>query len=157
MQFRLIHSHSDDAIFSDRELSLASVLILENYAVPDNQDDVPTPLSRYSSSESVLRLDGGDTSSNGSVAEKAMMFELTAHIQNTRNSPRSSAPNGDGHRSPSKFSPSPRKQKTEKQKPNKAAKELNGSAVAEPKAYNFQETQQLLMNQSWGDIMDAES
>lgn len=136
--------------FLDREVNLASILILENFAVPSNQDDVPTPLSRYSSSENVLRLDGG---SSGSVAEKALMFELTAHIQNSRNSSPKLQPNGksDGQKSPSRFSP--RKTLAIDENPKIT---VNG---AENKNKNVQDMleQQMLGNRSWGDIMDAES
>lgn len=116
--------------------------------MPSNQDDTPTPLSRYSSSESVLRLDGG---SSGSVAEKALMFELTAHIQNNRNSPKLH-PNGtnDGQRTPSRFSP-------RKTLPNENLK--NAENGTEEKSNNVQDllTEQMLGNRSWADIMDAES
>lgn len=129
-------------------MNLASILILENFAVPSNQDDTPTPLSRYSSSENVLRLDGG---SSGSVAEKALAFELTAQIQNSRNSPCKLQANGtsDGQRSP-RFSP----RKT--LSPDSEKRVGNGT---EDKSNNVQEllTQQMLGNRSWGEIMDTES
>lgn len=146
--------------FIDHEVNLASTLILENFAVPANQDDTPTPLSRYSSSESVLRLDGGSNPS-ASVAEKAMMFELTANMQNSnRLSPKPKS-NGtsDGRKSPARFSASPRKTlANEEAKENKESVKTvtNGS---DDKNTNFQDmlTQQLMTNRSWADIMDAES
>lgn len=127
-------------------MSLSSVLILENFAVPANMDDTPTPLSRYSSSESVLRLDGG-SNPVGSVAEKAMMFELTEQMQNSRKTSPRPKSNGtsDGQKSP-RFSSSPR------------ANNKNIS-YGDDKSNSFQDllTQQLLENKSWGEIMDAES
>lgn len=150
--------HCFSFLFLDHEVNLASILILENFAVPANIDDTPTPLSRYSSSESVLRLDGG-SSSDGSVAEKARMFELTASLQNSRNTP-SPRPNSNGHKSPSRFSSSPRKSEPEKD----AQKENNGNVKnvligGEEKSSNFQDmlTQQLLSNKTWAEIMDNES
>ncbi|XP_055299658.1 tudor and KH domain-containing protein homolog isoform X2 [Sitodiplosis mosellana] len=148
-------------IIDDHEVSLASILILENFAVPANQDDAPTPLSRYSSSENVLRLDGG-SNPTGSVAEKAMMFELTANIQNSRNTspmPKSNGSSSDGQRSP-RFSSSPRRNNIQKKK---ATKEKNNSVKnlsnGDDKSGNFQEllTQQLLANKSWSELMDSES
>lgn len=128
------------------------MLILENFAVPANIDDTPTPLSRYSSSESVLRLDGG-SNSEGSVAEKARLFELTASLQNSRNTP-SPRPKSNGHKSPSRFLSSPRRNEPEKDTP----KESNGN-IKNGSSSNFQDmlTQQLLANKSWSEIMDAES
>lgn len=143
----------------DHEVNLASILILESFALPANQDDTPTPLSRYSSSESVLRLDGGSNPS-GSVAEKAMMFELTASMQNNRQSPKPKL-NGrnDGQKSPARFSTSPRRSHH-----NEAQKESNGSIRnvtnnGDDKTTNFQDmlTQQMMTNRSWSEIMDAES
>lgn len=147
-------------IYLDHEVNLASILILENFAVPANQDDTPTPLSRYSSSESVLRLDGGNSSSSGSVAEKAMMFELTASMQNNRTSPMPRT-NGisDGQKSPSRFSSSPRRGDLV----NDAQKQSNGNIKnvtnGDDKTTNVQDllTQKMLTNRSWGDIMDTES
>lgn len=146
----------------DHEVNLASILILESFAVPANQDDTPTPLSRYSSSESVLRLDGGSNSS-GSVAEKAMMFELTANMQNSRNNSPKLKSNGiaDGQKSPLRFSASPRRNL-----PSEAPKE-NGSVKNhtndnDDKNTNFQDmlTQQMTNGYGeklWSEIMDAES
>lgn len=143
------------------EVNLASILILENFAVPANQDDAPTPLSRYSSSESVLRLDGNSTSS-GSVAEKAMMFELTANMQSNRLSPKPHSI--DGQLSPARrHSPSPRPNHKSNDSP--IQKERNGNVKhstvngSDDKQTNFQDmlTEQMIANRNWGDIMDTES
>lgn len=130
--------------------------------MPANQDDTPTPLSRYSSSENVLRLDGGSNSAS-SVAEKTMMFELTANIKNNRNSsspkPKTNG-NSDGQRSP-RFSSSPRRNNIQENK--KQTNENNTSnknlSNGDDKSSNFQDllTQQLLANKSWSEIMDTES
>lgn len=143
------------------EVNLASILVLENFAVPANQDDAPTPLSRYSSSESMLRLDGSSNSSS-SVAEKAMMFELTANMQSNRLSPKPRPI--DGTSSPSRHSPSPRPHhqsndssvQTEKNGNAKHSTTTNGT---DDKQTNFQDmlTQQMMANRNWGDIMDTES
>lgn len=129
--------------------------------MPANQDDAPTPLSRYSSSENVLRLDGGSNSS-GSVAEKAMMFELTANIQNSRNTSPMPKSNGtsDDQRSP-RFSSSPRRNNSQEKKMQ--TKEKTGSVKnlsnGDDKSKNFQDllAQQLLANKSWSELMDSES
>lgn len=143
------------------EVNLASILILENFAVPANLDDTPTPLSRYSSSESVVRLDGSSNSS-GSVAEKAMMFELTANMQSNRLSPKPRSSNG--QTSPARNSPSPRPHPQTNDSPAKKEKKrsakpttMNGNS--DEKQTNFQDmvTQQTIGNRKWGDIMDAES
>lgn len=138
-------------------MNLASILILENFAVPANQDDAPSPLSRYSSSESILRLDGSSNSS-GSVAEKTMMFELTANMQSpSRLSPKPQS--NDGQSSPARQqspTPAPRTKKEKKSKAKHAT--TNGSS--DDKQTNFQDMlteQQILANRNWGDIMDAES
>lgn len=148
----------NNLLISDHEVNLASILILENFAVPANQDDAPTPLSRYSSSESVLRLDGVSNSS-ASVAEKAMMFELTANMQNNRLSPRPKS-NGlnDDRKSPSRLSPSPRKNQTieEQNESNGSIKNFT-SDHCDDKNANFQEVLTQQMNRSWADIMDDES
>lgn len=155
--------------FLDHEVSLASILILENFAVPTNIDDMPSPLSRYSSSESVLRLDGG-SDPNGSVAEKARMFELTANLQNSRNTP-SPNPRANGyharHKSPSEFSLSSRSNDSvqDEQNENNVNTEIEynkknaPNGIEEKNSSNFQDllTEQLLMNKSWADLMDSES
>lgn len=128
--------------------------------MPANQDDAPTPLSRYSSSENVLRLDGGSNSS-GSVAEKAMMFELTANIQNSRNTSPMPKSNGtsDDQRSP-RFSSSPRRNKKEnKKQTNEKNSSVKNLSNGDDKSSNFQDllTQQLLANKSWSELMDSES
>lgn len=142
-------------------MNLASILILENFAVPANLDDTPTPLSRYSSSESVVRLDGSSNSS-GSVAEKTMMFELTANMQSSRLSPKPRS--SDGQTSPTRNTPSPRPQHQPNDTPAKKEKKrkskqsaVNGSS--DEKQTNFQDlvAQQTIGNRNWGDIMDAES
>lgn len=142
-------------------MNLASILILENFAVPANQDDAPTPLSRYSSSESVLRMDGNSNSS-GSVAEKTMMFELTANMQSNRLSPKPRSI--DGQLSPARrHSPSPRP--NHKSKDSAIQKETNGNVKhstvngSDDKQTNFQDmlTEQMMANRNWGDIMDTES
>lgn len=145
-------SFLSNTFFLDHEVNLASILILENFAVPANIDDTPTPLSRYSSSENVLRLDGG-SNSDGSVAEKARMFELTASLQNNRNTP-SPRPKSNGHKSPMRFSSSPRRSEPEKDIPT----DTNGTIKTVSNS-NFQDmiTQQLLANKSWGEIMDTET
>lgn len=125
--------------------------------MPANLDDTPTPLSRYSSSE-CLRLDGGSNPS-GSVAEKAMMFELTANIQNSRNgSPRSNG-TSDGQKSP-RFSSSPRRNNTQanKKQTNENSTSIKNLTNEDDKSNNFQDllTQQLLANKSWSEIMDSE-
>lgn len=140
-------------------MNLGSILILENFAVPANQDDVPTPLSRYSSSESVLRLDGSSNSSS-SVAEKTMMFELTANMQSSRLSPKPRSI--DGQMSPARHSPDPR---PNHQNDTSIQKEKNGNVKhstmngSDDKQTNFQDmlTQQMIANRNWGDIMDTES
>lgn len=142
-------------------MNLASTLILESFAVSANQDDAPTPLSRYSSSESVLRLDGSNSS--GSVAEKAMMFELTANMQSSRLSPKPRS--NDGQSSPARHSPSPRPHHQSNDSPAKTETNgnvkhstMNGSG-GDDKQTNFQDmlTQQIIANRNWGDIMDTES
>lgn len=141
-------------VVAGHEVNLASILILENFAVPANQDDAPTPLSRYSSSESVVRLDGGPNTS-GSVAEKAMMFELTANMQNSRYSPKPKS-NGtsDGQKSPARFSSSPRRTQTN----DSTQKEQATVNSGDEKQTNFQDMlNEHIMNRSWGDIMDSES
>lgn len=128
--------------------------------MPANLDDTPTPLSRYSSSENVLRLDGGSNPS-GSVAEKTMMFELTANIQNSRNGSPRSKTNGtsDGQKSP-RFSSSPRRNNTqENKKPtNENSTDIKNLSNGDDKSNNFQDllTQQLLANKSWSELMDSE-
>ena len=142
------------------EVNLASILILENFALPTNQDDAPTPLSRYSSSESVLRLDGSSNSS-GSVAEKTLMFELTANMQSNRLSPKPRS--NDGQSSPKRHSPSPRPHPQPNDSP--AKKEKNGNVKnttmngSDDKQTNFQDmlSHQMIANRNWGDIMDTES
>lgn len=157
-------------VITGHETNLASILILENFAVPANLDDTPTPLSRYSSSESVLRLDGSSNSS-GSVAEKTMMFELTANMQSSRLSPSPKPRSTDGQSSPTRNSPSPRPRNQSNDSPAKKEKKnsvkqptVNGSADdkqtnGDDKQTNFQDmlTQQIMANRNWGDIMDAES
>lgn len=139
--------------------------MLENFAVPANQDDAPTPLSRYSSSESMLRLDGGSNSS-GSVAEKTMMFELTASMHSSRLSPKPRPI--DGTSSPARHhSPSPRSNNHHQNNESPVKTETNGTVKHPPvngggsdvKQTNFQDllTQQMMANRNWGDIMDTES
>lgn len=129
--------------------------------MPANQDDTPTPLSRYSSSENVLRLDGGSNPS-GSVAEKALAFELTANIQNSRNTSPRPKSNGtsDGQRSP-RYSSSPRRNNIQenKKQTNENNTSIKNLSNGDDKSSNFQDliTQQLLANKSWGEIMDSES
>lgn len=155
---------------SDREVSIASVLILESYAVPDNHISTPKPLSRYSSSESVVRSEGGGSSSShsGSVAEKTMAFELTANLQNSVSngsiSPR--------HRSPAKNSLTPDHKKSNGT--NDAHHETNGknvvdklrassprnatsTPVAESAVKNGFSVVESMANRSWSEIMEAES
>lgn len=133
--------------------------------MPANLDDTPTPLSRYSSSESVVRLDGNSSNSSGSVAEKTMMFELTANMQSSRLSPKPRT--SDGQTSPTRNSTSPRPQhqqpngspvkKERKRKAKQQQSAVNGSS--DEKQTNFQDlvAQQTIGNRNWGDIMDAES
>lgn len=117
---------------------------------------MPKPLSRYSSSDSVLRLDSGSNHS-GSVAEKAMMFELTANLQN-QNSPNKT----NGSRSPvpsPKMSPRKKrtaaKQETPKENNENTQNVANG---ADNKTNsNVQDMFHDIANRSWADIMDAES
>lgn len=141
-------------------MSLASILILENYAVPANIDETPSPLSRYSSSESVLRLDGG-SDPNGSVAEKARMFELTANLQNSRNTP-SPNPRSNGshsrHKSPSLFSSSPRRSEPlqDIKKDDIITNSLSNGIEDKNSQFKDMLTQQLLANKSWADLMDGE-
>lgn len=152
-------SYCDFRTIIEHEVNLASTLILENFAVPANQDDTPTPLSRYSSSESVLRLDGGSNPS-ASVAEKAMMFELTANMQSNRLSPKPKS-NGtsDGRISPARFSSSPRRTLLNEQPKESIESVKNVTNGSDDKNTNFQDmlTQQMMTNRSWADIMDAES
>lgn len=80
---------------------------MEGFARPDNTVELPKPLSRYASSESIPRTDGTN-GHIGSVAEKALMFELNASLNNSNGNLKSS--NGKltppGHKSPSgKLSP----------------------------------------------------
>lgn len=151
-------------VFLGHEVNLASIMVLENFAVPTNQDDAPTPLSRYSSSESMLRLDGGSNSS-GSVAEKTMMFEMTANMHSSRLSPKPRPV--DGTSSPARHSPSPKPNNHHHPSDDSPAKtEKNGSVKHstingsdDSKQTNFQDllTQQMMVNRNWGDIMDTES
>lgn len=162
--------------FADREVSISATLILENFAVPDNHISTPKPLSRYSSSESVLRSDGGSSSHSGSVAEKAMMFELTANLQNNSSngsiSPR--------HRSPAKFSSTPEHKKSngssemcqesngnniqntlKKSMPNQVTstpnKELSITTKPNNTNSNGFSAVESVANRSWSEIMEAES
>lgn len=111
-----------------------------------------TPLQRYSSSENVLRLDGGTTNYGGSVAEKAMMFELTANLQsNGAGTSPNSKMNGslNGQRSPVK---TPRKNR------KKGEKENNGNVQNLSHSTETNNAQRnLLGNRSWAEIMEAEA
>lgn len=157
-------------------MSIAATLILESFAIPDNHISTPKPLSRYSSSESVLRSDGGSSTQSGSVAEKAMMFELTASLQNNGSngsvSPR--------HRSPAKFSSTPEHKKSngfsetsQEHNGNNTPNTLNTSptksVTSAPKSEepitskpdtannNGFSAVESLANRSWSEIMEAES
>lgn len=151
-------SNNFDCLILDREVNLAATLILENFAVPLNHTDTPTPLSRYSSSDSVLRLDG---SSNivGSVAEKAMMFELTANLQA---SPKKINGNNNSPIPSPKQKISPRKRRfaanTEKQTENNENIK-NTANVADHKAVpsSVQDLLDDMAKQSWSDLVEAES
>lgn len=139
----------------DREVNLAATLILENFAVPMNHTDTPTPLSRYSSSDSVLRMDGSHV---GSVAEKALMFELTANLQ-------ASPSKTNGSKSPV---PSPKQMMSPRKKRFGASVEKltenneniqNTANVTDNKAVqsNVQNLLDDIANQSWADLVEAES
>lgn len=133
-------------------MNLASTLILENFGVPTNHLCVETPLSRYSSSENVLRLDGG-SSNNSSVAEKAMMFELQANLQlNGGSSPKSNHGNSNGQPLP-KVKPSPRKNRHANEKENNG----NIQNMSQANESNGSNQPNLLGNRSWAEIMEAES
>lgn len=174
--------------FVGRDVSVAATLILEGFALPDNHsNDAPLPLSRYSSSDSVLRLDGGN-SHTGSVAEKAMMFELTASLHNNSNSYKSS--NGKispaGQRSPSKYATKFEQNNVliDNQKENNGnienttltgtsspkkpfANHLNSSGLIDTERQQAQNhannnnkhfnSIDSIANRSWSDIMEAES
>lgn len=138
-------------------MNLAATLILENFAVPMNHTDTPTPLSRYSSSDSVLRMDGSPNHV-GSVAEKALMFELTANLQ-------ASPSKTNGSKSPV---PSPKQMMSPRKKRFGASVEKltenneniqNTANVAENKAVqsNVQNSLDDIANQSWADLVEAES
>lgn len=158
-------------------MSIAATLILESFAIPDNHISTPKPLSRYSSSESVLRSDGGSSSHSGSVAEKTMMFELAASLQNDSSNNGSVSPR---QRSPAKSSSTPEHKKsngfTEScQKTNDTniqntlkTPSLNG-VTSTPKAEvpitgkpdsannNGFSAVESLANRSWSEIMEVES
>lgn len=138
-------------------MNLAATLILENFAVPMNHTDTPTPLSRYSSSDSVLRVDGSPNHV-GSVAEKTLMFELTANLQASPSKTNSS-------KSPS---PSPKQMMSPRRKRfGTSAEKLtdnneniqNTANVADNKAVqsNVQSLLEDIANQSWADLVEAES
>lgn len=158
-------------------MSISATLILENFAVPDNHICTPKPLSRYSSSESVLRSDGGSSSHSGSVAEKALMFELTANLQNNSGSNGSISPR---HRSPAKFSLTPEHKKSngssetclesnennilntlKKSLPNNVTSTPNKELPITIKPNNTNNNGfsavESVANRSWSEIMEAES
>lgn len=122
-----------------------------------NHMDISTPLSRYSSSDSVLRMDGS-TNHVGSVAEKALMFELTANLQ-------ASPSKTNGTISPiqsPKPTMSPRKKRfgasIEKLTENNENIQ-NTANVADNKTVqsNVQNLLDDIANQSWADLVEAES
>lgn len=88
-------------------MSLASQLVLECFARPDNTAELPRPLSRFSSSESIPKTEGNGHI--GSVAEKALLFELNASLNSSNGGlkPTNGKLSPSGQRSPSRFSVSP--------------------------------------------------
>lgn len=132
-------------------MSIAATLILENFAVPMNHTEIEMPLSRYSSSENVLNVDGSPNYV-GSVAEKARMFELTASLNspeksNVKRSPISSPKQPSSPRK-KLFSPKSNKPKENNENTPNIANGANDKGDS-----MFQD----IANRSWADIMDSES
>lgn len=138
--------------YQDREVSLAATLILENFAIPSNHTEVEKPLSRYSSSETILRLDGH----SGSVAEKALMFELTANLQSNQNH----LDKTNGSKSPSpKTSPQKKRTATKPDKPQENNDNTpNVTNGTDTKVTSSVQDMVDFATRSWSDIMmEAES
>lgn len=122
-----------------------------------NHTDTPTPLSRYSSSDSVLRMDGGQNHV-GSVAEKALMFELTANLQaspSKTNGSKSPIPSPKQMMSPRKrrFGASVEKLSENNENIQNTANFADNKSVQS----NVHNSLDDIANQNWADLVEAES
>lgn len=147
-------------------MSLASQLVLECFARPDNTAELPRPLSRFSSSESIPKTDGNGHI--GSVAEKALLFELNASLNiNGGLKPTNGKVSPSGQRSPSRFSVSPQpKRKNDghvplaqdpllsAEKSDSVVKASNGTGSNNNNSAGYV-PYQAAVNKSWADATDS--